>query len=406
MRRRQKKAIAPKKRTGLDIGIYGAFMLYAATAVVTPMSLLEMAKEFHFSLTGGGGLEISRSFLILLTLLFSGYAAARWGKIRMLAIGLIWISFGLILYSLSSSYVMVIGAMAFVGVGGGFVEALINPLVQDIHPEDAPHHLNVANAFFSIGVFVTVLGAGELLTEGFSWRVLFVILGIIGIVLTAVFLLSGRGVKLPGSQHSLFHVHQILSETRFWLLGAALFIGGALESAFTFWSASYIQIHFDALPRGAGFGTAAFAAGMAIGRLSVAKLTRYLPLNRIIMLSAVLGLVLGVLAYMISGLSVFFVLLFGAGLSVACYWPTIQSWGSQLLDVDDTLLFIYLSCFGIPGFGLTPIIMGAMGDAWDLRTAFMLVPVLCLLMIIVISIIGRQSAAAPASTEAAADAGI
>lgn len=384
--RKVKKRIAEKKKRGLDIGIYGAFMLYAATAVVTPMSLLEMAEEFNFNLTGGGGLEISRSFLILMTLLFSGYAAARWGKVRMLAIGIIWISFGLFLYSFSMGYSMIIIAMAFVGVGGGLIEALINPLVQDIHPDDAPHHLNVANAFFSIGVFVTVLTAGELLTKGFSWRVIFVLLGCAGIILAFVFILSGRGVKLPGSEHSLFHIQQIVSEPRFWILGIALFLGGAIESAFTFWSASYIQIHFDALPRAAGFGTAAFASGMAVGRLSVAKLTRYLALNRIIMLSAVLGLLLGVLAYSISGIMVFFVLLFGAGLSVACYWPTIQSYGSQTLNVDDTLLFIYLSCFGIPGFGLTPVIMGALGDAYDLRTAFMLVPFFCLAMLIVMGI--------------------
>lgn len=368
---------------GTDFGTYGAFFLYASTAVATPMALLPMAQEFSLSFAGGGAIEAARSLLILVMLLYSGYAASRWGKIRLLSLGMLMITLGLFSYALSTGYVMVLAAMGCIGLGGGLVEALVNPLVQDLHPDDAPSRLNHVNAFFSLGVFAAVLIAGEILTAGFSWRFIFVLLGIIGMVFTLVFSFSSRGLVLSKSSHSAFHIGQILKNRRFWILGAAMFLGGALESAFTFWSASYVQVYFDVLPRAGGIGTACFAGGMAAGRLWVSKLARTIDISGIIMRSALLGCIVGITAYFVTGLWVFFLILFTAGLSVACYWPSIQAYAASTMKVDSTLLFIYLSCFGIPGFGITPVIMGAVGDRWDLQRAFLIVPVFSLLLLAV-----------------------
>ena len=370
---------------GAEFGLYGAFMLYAATAVVTPMALLPMAAEFGFTFTGGGAIELSRSLLLLAVLLFSGFAAAKWGKVTLITLGMMIISLCLLIYSLAGGYWMVLLAMAGIGLGGGLVEALVNPMIEDLYPNDSGGKLNHINAFFSIGVLVTVLGAGELLTRGFSWRLIFVILGLFGIGLTLLFFLSGRHVVLPQSAHSSYHIGQILKAPRFYLLGMAMFFGGALESAFTFWSASYLQVSFDALPRGAGIGTALFAGGMAVGRIGASRLTKRIGMHKTIMLSALLGLVVGAAAYSISGLAAFMMLLFTAGLSVACYWPTIQAYAVSTMDADPTLLFIYLSCFGVPGFGLTPAIMGLVGDAHSLKAAFLLVPLFSLLMLAVMA---------------------
>lgn len=371
---------------GVDFGIYGSFMLYSATMVATPMALLPMAQEFSLRYAGGGAIEFTRSFLVLAMLLFSGYAAARWGKIRLITLGLLMISLGLFAYGGAQAYWMILLAMSFIGLGGGFVEALINPLVQDLHPQDAPNRLNLANAFFSLGVVVTVLVAGELLTGGLSWRTIFIILGIAGVFLTILFAFSGRNVDLPQSAHSAFHIGQILKTPRFWLLGAAMFFGGSLESAFTFWSASYLQVYFGALPRGGGVGTALFALGMAVGRVTTGRLTRVMSMGNIILLSALLGFIVGVTAFFIEGMGIFFLLLFTAGLSVACYWPTIQSYAVQTMEVDSTLLFIYLSCFGMPGIGLTPVIMGAIADQLGLRAGFLVVPLFTLILIIIIGL--------------------
>ncbi len=365
----------------LDRALYGSFFIYAATVVATPMCLLAIADEFSLSLTLGGGIEIARSMLIFAMLLFSGYAASRWGKIKVMTLALAWIAGGLLIYSAARGYGMILMAMALVGMGSGFIEALSNPLVRDLHPRTSAHHLNVSNAFFSIGVSVTVVGIGELLTAGVSWRTVFFILGICTLCLVIYFPIAGRGIALPASNHSRFHIRQIIGNRRFWITGAALFLGGALESAFTFWSASYLQLHFFAAPRLSGVGTACFAAGMAMGRIITARLSRRFELSSIIMWSAFLGICVGTAAQLVDGMFIFFIVLITAGFSVACYWPTIQIYAAVTMRVDATLLFIYLSCFGISGFGVTPMIMGYIGDRASLQQAFWIVPICSLLMI-------------------------
>ena len=67
--------------------------------------------------------------------------------------------------------------------------------------------------------------------------------------------------------------------------------------------------------------------------------------------------------------------LFSAGLSVACFWPSLQSYAADCLSVDTTMLFILLSCGGIPGFGIASWIMGIIGDSAGIRAAFAVIPV-------------------------------
>lgn len=351
------------------------------------MCLLAIAEDLSLSFASGGGIEISRSLLILIVLLFSGYASSRWGKIRILSLGLAWISLGMILYSGARGYTAIMLAMGFVGAGSGFIEALITPLVQDLHPRTAVRHMSITHAFFSVGVCAAVLIIGEFLTAGMSWRIILTIMGVLSFGTTVMFVVSSRGIKLPKSSHSRYHIDQIVCRKRFYLLGAAMFISGSLESAYTFWIASYMQLHFSVTPRLSGVGTACFAAGMAVGRFAAARLSKYYSLSTLVMGSACVGICVGIIAQIISGVFLFMCVLFAAGLSIACYWPALQVHAAKTMKgVDYTILFIYLSCFGIAGFGVTPYIMGVIGDAYSLQKAFAIVPIFSSVMLILMGI--------------------
>ena len=68
--------------------------------------------------------------------------------------------------------------------------------------------------------------------------------------------------------------------------------------------------------------------------------------------------------------------IFFSGLTIACFWPSIQSYAASSMDVDSTMLFILLSCAGIPGFGLVSWIMGLVAEVRDLRTSLLVIPIL------------------------------
>lgn len=378
--------------TPLDGAAAISFASYASTATVTPISLVLLARELSFSLAQGGAIEALRAVLILLTLLGSGWVAAHWGK----AISLGWSSIlagaGLLVYAVAPGYAVVLLAVSMMGLGSGIVEALLNPLVQDLHPGDSGRYMNTLNAFFSVGVLITVLGGGELLTRGVSWRVIMIILGAVSIVTGVLFLALNRTaphVRTAGVRDVLGHKIAILRHRRFPVLAAMMFFGGGVEGGLTFWSASYIQLHFGLEPRFGGLGTAAFAAGMIAGRLGSGWLVPQRRLWHLIVGSAVLGIVAGVVAPLMTGLAALVAVLFVAGLSVACFWPSIQSYSVERIPLESTSLFILLSCGGIPGFGFVAWLMGMIGERAGLNAALYVIPV-CMAILVVLALVERR----------------
>ncbi|NQT61143.1 MAG: MFS transporter [Bacteroidetes bacterium] len=369
----------------IDIASSITFMVYAASIVLVPISLLKMSEELSFSLSGGGALEAGRTILLLLTLFISGMTASVFGKGRTIAFGLIITSASLFLAGFSHTYWGIMALMFIIGFGTGFAEALINPLIHENHPNDSSKYLNIINAFFSLGVVVAVLISGFLLTIGVSWRVLFIGLGVITLFPAMMLITLKKGIEESGQSTSLSKWVACLKQPVFWLLAAAMFFGAGCEAAFTFWSASYIQLHFNALPSAAGIGTALFAGAMFVGRLLTGKLTRGHHYDRILMfIVSLIGIVISLTAYKAESIYLFYILLFAAGLTVAPYWPTIQAISTKLVDGDPTLLFILLSCAGIPGFGSASWIMGLIGDSYGLQKSLLLIPAFFLLLSIVL----------------------
>ena len=93
-----------RSRKLLDVACCAAMAVYAATVVITPVCLLELAEELGVSLSGGGGLELARTLLLLTMLLACGHIAARCGKVRSLAVGTWTMAAGLLLLSLAPTY--------------------------------------------------------------------------------------------------------------------------------------------------------------------------------------------------------------------------------------------------------------------------------------------------------------
>ena len=73
---------------------------------------------------------------------------------------------------------------------------------------------------------------------------------------------------------------------------------------------------------------------------------------------------------------ILFVLLFFLGIATGPFWPSIQSYCvDRLKDSDATMIYILLSCAGVPGCGFFSWVMGYAGDQVGLRTSFYLVPI-------------------------------
>ena len=371
----------------LDGAVGLAFFTYAVSAIVTPVSLVIISRELAFSLSAGGGLEIMRSILIVVVLLASGFAAARWGKERSLGLSGLVVGAGYIVYSVAPGYGAVLAAAALIGSGSGMWEGLLNPLVQELHPVDSGRYLNLIGSLYSGGVLITVLLSGELLTRAVSWRLIVLGVGFLSILCGILFFVFDRGREDRGRAESapaaggvlvsvLRTKTEVLKHPRFWIFFPLMFLAGGTEGGLTYWSASYIQLHFGGLPRMGGVGTALFAAGMMIGRFCAGWFVRQHRIWHLLLGAAAFGAAVTAMVPFAARQYTFFAVLFLAGLSVASFWPSIQSYSADRIPLDPTALFILLSVGGVPGYGAVAWIMGIVGDRYGLTTSFIMVPIL------------------------------
>ena len=367
----------------IDIASKASMFVYAASATILPICLVKISEELSLNLTQGGSLGFISSIEQFIVLILSCFVAAKFGKILILQAALIILSIGMYQFTKSTSYLMTTFLILIIGFGQGFLEALLSPLIEDVYPGDNGKKMNILHAFWPIGVCFSVLVFGELLTRGVSWRVLFIGLGV-GVLLVSFIYPSSKKMNLPKSRTDFSHMGEILSKKRFWLLGLSLFFAGGAESAFAFWSASYIQLEFSAQPRLGALGAALFAVGMVIGRLLTSRLAHRYSLKKILIFSAFLGFVISSIFFLINDIRILFVFLFFIGLALACLWPSIQSYAGSIMEVDTTILMIFLSCFGIPGYSSATIIMGIIGDSSSLNRSFIIAPIYLLILSIIL----------------------
>ncbi|MDC7228080.1 MAG: MFS transporter [Spirochaetales bacterium] len=375
-------------RTRIDRCAYATMLIYAASVNILPIALVRISEELSINLTQAGVLGFITSIEQFFVLILSIFAAARFGKIRILRVALLIMAVGLTAFAFSRSYIMALSLIIIVGFGNAMIEAVITPLVSDLHPQNVGGRMNLLHSFWPIGICIGVLVFGELLTRGVSWRALFVGVAIISVLIFMTYP-GARKASLPPSRADLGHLGEILKLPRFWMFGVAMFFAGAAEFSFAYWAASYIQINFNTAPRAGAFGAAAFALGMAVGRMSVARLAKYWDLKMIINVSAVCGFLFSLTFFLINSPMVIYGYLFVVGLFIACLWPSIQSYAASVIAVDPTVLMVFLSCFGIPGTSAAALAMGIIGDAAGLRTAYIVAPVFLFLVVIFLSLEGR-----------------
>lgn len=375
--------------TRLDLACWGGFMIFATSGVVTPICLPEISRTLSISLSESGGLETARTCFLLVVLILSGILARKWGKKHFVTYGQYLLAIGLLMISYADSYPMLILSLMVTGIGGGFTEALINPLIIDIHPKDSGKYLNITNAFYPVGVMVSALLFGELLTLGYSWRLVFRIAAGGALVMGILFHLSRFPIPVADQQSSKHLIAQILKTPKFWLFAIAIFLGAGVEAAFTFWSRSYVETYLQDMPRAGAIAIVVFAITMALGRLLSAKLSQMISLKTLMLGSAILGVVVSSGIPFSDNLIGFYILLLFAGFATACFWPTILAEAAEHLSFDATMLFVVLACFGIAGFGIIPWTMGVIGDSAGLKSGFAVIPGLFIGLIVVLSFTRR-----------------
>lgn len=388
-----------------DYAAFSTFAAYAASSLAIPVVLVDMAKDLNFPLLEGGMaiggvMQVVRSVAMCASMVFSGFAAAKWGVRRSLSWAIAAMGAGILLCSFAPTYLFVMPMLLVAGLGEGVVEGLGTPFVQDMHEDEPGRYVNFTHGFWSLGTFGFALVAGAILLWNIPWR--FVLAGV-GLVAAVPFLLLvlpakrkyPEKAKAASSGDVCRKTAEIIRNRRFWFFFAAMFFAGGGEYCLTFWSTSFVRLNFNANALVGALGTAAFSAGMFLGRTTFGNFVKQQYLKPLIISVGIFGVAVSLLVTPFalhftafpkwSVLPVLFLLLFLCGVGSAPFWPSIQSLTVDRMPyLDSTMVFIILSCAGVPGCGFFTWLMGVAGDRFGLAPSFYLVPVSYAIMVLLV----------------------
>lgn len=403
---RQNNNARPRLRFGrYDYAAFLTFIAYAASSLAVPLVLVDMAEELNFPLLKGGMaiggiMQVIRSAAMCLSMVFAGIIAAKFGNRRSLGASVATMGIGILLCAFAPTYLMVMPLLLIAGIGEGVVEGLCTPFVQDMHDVEPGRYLNFTHGFWSLGTFAFALIAGVMLVTNISWRWVLASVGVVAMIPVLILLLPSKTkyVEKPKPSSSgavMKRTGEILRTRRFWLYFVAIFFAGGGEYCLTFWSASFVRLNFAASALVGAFGTAAFSVGMFAGRTFFGNYIRQRHLKQLIIAVGIFGTVVSMLVTPFAEhfdvlphslvLPVLFVLLVLCGIGSAPFWPSIQSLAvDRMPHLDSTMVFILLSCAGVPGCGVFTWLMGVAGDHVGLAKSFYLVPLSYLAMTVLI----------------------
>ena len=382
-----------------DYAAFLAFIAYAAGSVIFPVVIPDLAEALNFPLESGGmgaagALHAVRCGAMVLSMAGAGFMAARFGLRTSIIPGLVLMSGAVGFTVLVPSYRFLLLIMLFAGAGEGMLEALATPFVQELHRDEEPgRYVNFAHGFWSAGVAMATIGAGILLNSDFQWQSALLIVALCGVPGIILLLLPSPAeqAKLNASgkqsgKEVLGNAGKILKCGRFWLFFAAIFFAGGSEWCLTFWIPTFVRMVHQASVFVSGVAMALFAFGMVLGRMLSGLWVpqKYLP--GLLIGSGLFSFLIGILIPFAPGVISVCVLVTLAGIGVGPFWPTIQSVCVDKLQLDSTLIYIILSCAGIPGCGIFSWLQGAVGDIpfIGLRNSFFLMPFSVLIMTVIL----------------------
>jgi fucose permease len=364
-------------------------IMFGAVLVVPPVCLDAIGRELGINFEQRGLLISIRMVALIASLLVIGRIAERGGKRYYLFAGLTAIALGQVLGAQAHSYRFLFGAMIVSGLGKGVVEALVNPLVAQLHPRSSARALNIVNGIFSVGLVFGALTTGGLLQAGHSWRLPFWLWVLPPMIAAGLFFTR----RYPSISHSTEEQPQPQSLRRFlrlplfWVLLMAMVMGGGCEAGLTSWAPNFTAEVLGASALGGAWTTALYGAAMALGRLTSGLIVARLGTVRLMVLSAVLcgAATLGLtfvqsiwMAYVLFGLG---------GLFVACFWPTLLSVGSDHISTGSTWLLSLLAAAGVSGCVIFPWAIGRLGDLFGLRIAMLVLPVSMVALLVMLGLV-------------------
>jgi len=163
------------------------YVVYFVAYAVFGSSIAVLAKVFRLSPIEIGALASALSIGFLMTFL-GGILSDKIGKKKIVSIGLALCSIGLAAIGISDSFIPCFFSAVLLGIGAGFYEAAMTPLVLSLFPERRAFAFGSAHLLWGVGAFAGPLLVGYIYSTYADWRLVFYAISILVVGVLLLFL--------------------------------------------------------------------------------------------------------------------------------------------------------------------------------------------------------------------------
>lgn len=316
----------------------------------------------------------------------SGILQDRFGKRKMLNIGMVIQAIGLGLPFIHYSFGIMFAAFILLGIGNTIIQVSANPLLQDISPaKKLASYLSTSQFIKAIVSFAGPLLTTFLAIQFGDWKLILAVYGITSL-LSAIWLSTtpieeSKPDRKPASFASCFG----LLKNRFVaFMALSIFLIVGAEVAINTNITNILIAEYGLTLERAVIGISIFYAGETIARFLGAIILNWIKPGILLLLTSLIG-ILGIIAVFLSpNDTIAFAAIFTIGLGFGNVFPIIFSLSLDKMP-DRANEISGLLIMAISGGAVIPLVMGFVSTTFGALTS-MLVIAVCILYILGISV--------------------
>jgi fucose permease len=341
-----------------------------------------LGREYGLALGAMGMVASSWSLGFLLSPI-GGNLSDRYGGMFMAWASLAILALAMALISSSTSALMASPALFLGGMGVGFVESSMTPLMVSLYGPRKGLALNALHAFIGIGAFMGPLFGGWVIGSGGSWRDLYraCFFAYAALVLLPLPILKSRCLRALGSSASRGRgAWAIAKDREFLLIMASSFFYFGAEFGLNAWLPAFLLSAKGMSAMEAGLALGAFWGAIGIGRLALGGFVDRIGYKRAIALLSALSAASMALGLAAQGPTPILLAWAASGLWMAAIFPTILAWATDSFPEHSGSISGTIFTFGFSGAAFMQWLVGFAGERVSLSRSILFIAASALLI--------------------------
>ena len=303
----------------------------------------------------------------LITMIFSGKLAGKFGCRTMILMGVASICISLPLLASVSTLALMVPALLLFGAGVGLTDVTVNIQGALVEQKSDKPLMSGFHGLFSVGGIAGSAGGSLILSSGLSPLQF----SFISVLLILVIIISTAKALLPFASHEEQTNSRLKINLRLIVIAVMCMICFLAEGSMLDWGGIWLTAYRHVQLEHAGWGYAVFGTAMAIMRLSGDFIVKSLGRKTVLILSGVFAMAGFAIAVFIPGwaFSLLGFALIGTG--AANVAPVLTTLAGKETIMPSNMSVAFVSTVGYLGILMGPALIGFIANITSLQVAFL-----------------------------------